>query len=388
MELSKMTTIKYALREVRKYFGRYLPIYAQIITSVLVFAFIAVTFDQARVFSAKMYEYSEHKNMYAVVDKTDVPTIMNTLVAEGAEEKCKELYEYTAKNVEMYIHMKDKVRWNGKDIEVLQINKNFFDLYQINLQQGRIFYDSEWNGQINEDEPIPVLVGSEVAATYPIGTRFTNEVSDKSLFEIVGVLDKDAFYLEPVVGNRIISLNSAFIIPWIPRESFNNGYRNVNLFHVLQLETNSVEVLNDISAKSKELGLFDFDFVSFREQIEVVNTYYQNVYSRDCAMLGALLLYCVIGSITMLLQYINTHMKQNSIYMLCGATQHEIGLQMMIQILVPILIGLVFSAIIFKTAFAVIAGVLFGIVLLGVILFIPLLKWNRMEISQIFKTYE
>ena len=61
MELSKMTTIKYALREVRKYFGRYLPIYAQIITSVLLFAFIAVTFDQSRVFSAKMYEYSEHK---------------------------------------------------------------------------------------------------------------------------------------------------------------------------------------------------------------------------------------------------------------------------------------------------------------------------------------
>jgi len=41
---------------------------------------------------------------------------------------------------------------------------------------------------------------------------------------------------------------------------------------------------------------------------------------------------------------------------------------MMIQILVPILIGLMFSAIIFKTAFAVIAGGLFGIVLLGVIL--------------------
>lgn len=55
-----MTTIKYALREVRKHFGRYLPIYAQIITSVLLFAFIAVTFDQARAFSAKMYEYSEH----------------------------------------------------------------------------------------------------------------------------------------------------------------------------------------------------------------------------------------------------------------------------------------------------------------------------------------
>lgn len=189
-----MTTIKYALREVRKHFGRYLPIYAQIITSVLLFAFIAVTFDQARAFSAKMYEYSEHKNMYAVVDKTDVPTIMNTLVAEGAEEKCKELYEYTAKKVEMYIHMKDKVRWNGKDIEVLQINKNFFDLYQINLQQGSIFQDSD--GMDKSMKMSRYLFWWGLRQQQHIQpTRLTNEVSDKSLFEIDRVLDKDAFYL-------------------------------------------------------------------------------------------------------------------------------------------------------------------------------------------------
>ena len=383
-----MTTIKYALREVRKHFGKYFPIYAQLITSVLLFAFIAVTFAQARAFSAKMYEYSEHKNMYAVVDKSNVPTIMNTLGAADAEEKCKELYEYTAENVDMYIHMKDQVRWNGKDVEILQINKNFSNLYQINVQNGRTFRDDEWSGQINENEPIPVLVGAKLAVSYPIGTQLVNEALDKSLFEIVGVLDKDAFYLEPVVGNKIISLDSAFIIPWIPRNSLNNGYRNVNLFHVLQLETNSVDVLNAISEKSKELGLFDLEFVSFREQIEVVNSYYQNVYSRDCAMLGALLLYCIVGSVTMLLQYIDTHMKQNSIYMLCGATQQEIGLQMLVQILLPILIGLIIDAILFRTVFAVAAGGLFGLVLSGVILFIPLVKWNRMEISQIFKNYE
>ena len=84
----------------------------------------------------------------------------------------------------------------------------------------------------------------------------------------------------------------------------------------------------------------------------------------------------------------NACRKLNAFDMLGGVTQYEMCLQMKGQILVPILIGLVFSAIIFKTAFAVIAGGLFGIVLLGVILFIPLLKWNRMEISQIFKTYE
>ena len=83
------------------------------------------------------------------------------------------------------------------------------------------------------------------------------------------------FYLNPSVNSKTISLDSTFIIPWIPRDALNNGYRNVNLFHVLQLETDNPEVLNKIAEKSKELGLFDLEFTSFREQIGVVKMYYQ-----------------------------------------------------------------------------------------------------------------
>ena len=68
-------------------------------------------------------------------------------------------------------------------------------------------------------------------------------------------------------------------------------------------------------------------------------------------MLGVLLLYCIVGSITMLLQYIDTHMKYNSIHILCGATQQQMGLQMLIHILIPILMGLVFVMAIFKMHF-------------------------------------
>lgn len=54
----------------------------------------------------------------------------------------------------------------------------------------------------------------------------------------------------------------------------------------------------------------------------------------------------------------------------------------------PVLMGLVFVMAIFKSIFAMIVGILFGMVLLFIILIIPLLKWNRMELSQIFKRYE
>lgn len=48
-----MANIKYALREVRKHPGKYFPIYAQIIVSVILVAFIAVNFQQVLNFLQK-----------------------------------------------------------------------------------------------------------------------------------------------------------------------------------------------------------------------------------------------------------------------------------------------------------------------------------------------
>ena len=52
-----------------------------------------MNFQQVHEFSAKMSACTEHRNMYAVIDRSDVVTIMNTLNMDGAEEKCMELYD-------------------------------------------------------------------------------------------------------------------------------------------------------------------------------------------------------------------------------------------------------------------------------------------------------
>lgn len=383
-----MVIVKYALREVKKHPGKYLPIYIQIIVSVIILGFLAVTFQKAHLFAEQMEYCTEHRNMYATIDRSDAMTIMNTLSTEESNISCQELYQYITERANVYIHMINPVIWNGEQVDILQVNQLFCELYQIDVKQGRMFLNEELDGHIEEEKAIPVLVGEKLAKKYPIGTKLTNQALDQSIFEIVGILKDGAFYLNPSTDQEIISLDSSFVVPWIPKDSLNSGYRNINLFHVMQLETDNPEVLKEISLKSKELGLFDLEFISFKEQIEVVEEYYQSVYMRDCAMLMALLLYCIVGSITMLLQYINTHMRYASIHMLCGAVQRDISLQMLVQISTPILIGLVLVLIVFRNIFAMIAGIIFGIILLSIILAIPVFIWNRLQVSQIFKRYD
>ena len=56
-------------------------------------------------------------------------------------------------------------------------------MYQIDVQQGRTFNSAEWEGQIEDGQEIPVLVGKKLAKVYPIGTTFVNEALDKSTFK-------------------------------------------------------------------------------------------------------------------------------------------------------------------------------------------------------------
>ena len=332
-------------------------------------------------------EYAfQQKDLEAFLGKYGVNTAIN--LSKVNSQSGVELYQYITERANVYIHMINPVIWNGEQVDILQVNQLFCELYQIDVKQGRMFLNEELDGHIEEEKAIPVLVGEKLAKKYPIGTKLTNQALDQSIFEIVGILKDGAFYLNPSTDQEIISLDSSFVVPWIPKDSLNSGYRNINLFHVMQLETDNPEVLKEISLKSKELGLFDLEFISFKEQIEVVEEYYQSVYMRDCAMLMALLLYCIVGSITMLLQYINTHMRYASIHMLCGAVQRDISLQMLVQISTPILIGLVLVLIVFRNIFAMIAGIIFGIILLSIILAIPVFIWNRLQVSQIFKRYD
>lgn len=384
-----MLHFKYALREFRRHPGKYIPLYTQIIVSLILFTFITATFYQAYAFFRQIQSITAHKNMYLTLEQSDIMTIMGELQTEDAEERCKELYDYIQERATIYTNLPVKIISNGLEKELLQVNNSFCSLYEINVQEGRPFTEAELDGNIRENAHIPVLAGSSIASQYPIGTLLHDEVSGAQLsFEVIGIIKEDSYYLNPATDYNIISLNETLLIPWIPIDALNNGYHDINLFSNMQLETDTPEVLDDIIQKSKDLGLFTLSYPSFQEQIGSVEQYYLTVYSRDFAMLGAILLYCIVGSVTMLFQYMKRHIRAFSIHILCGARQGDMIRLMFAQISIPVFIGLFLSALCFRDLVVFGAGALFGILLLAIILILPARFWRRVTISQILKRYD
>lgn len=384
-----MLQFKYAYREFKRHPWKYIPLYTQIIVSLLLFCFIMATFHQIYTFFSQIQSITTHKNMYLTSEQSDVMTIMNELQTENANERCKELYDYIQERATIYIHLPVKMRSNGQDMEFLQVNNSFCSLYNIEVQQGRFFSEKELNNNLSENSPIPILAGSSLSSQYPIGTILYDDSSDAQLiFEVVGILKEDSYYLNPVTDYRVISLNEELLIPWIPIENFNRGYSDINLFCKMQLETDTPEVLDDIIKKSEELNLFTLSYPSFQEQIESVEQYYKTVYRRDFAMLGAILLYCIVGSVTMLFQYMKQHIRSFSIHILCGARQEDMIHLMFAQISIPVFIGLFLSTLFFRDLTVFCSGAVFGVLLLAIILILPTRFWRRVTISQILKRYD
>ncbi len=386
-----MVQLKYAWKELVKKPGRYLPLYIQIIVSILLFSFIVKEFYTMNQFSSRLMSYTEHKNIYISNLQSDVVKLMNELSSETGESRCKELYNFTLQRGTVYIQMPVTIRVSPKIEEhILAVNDGFCNLYEMKIKEGRMFSKQELDG-ILQDDIVPVLVGEEKAKTYPIGTVFESITEDKITFEVIGVIDNQSFYLNPAIQRGVSYFTEEMVMPWLPEKrinGMNGGYNDVNLYNLLQIETSETEVLEEIVEKSKELNLFELSFISYEERIGELDYYYNLMYQREFAMLGAILLYCIIGSITMLLQYIRSNIRQFSIHILCGARKNDMIIRMFVQIGIPVVVAIISVGLIFKNILSLFAGIGFGIGMLLLIMIIPIQFWKRVQISQILKRYD
>ena len=390
-----MTAFCHALRQLRKHPGRYLPLYAQLMVSIFLFSFLIIQFLSSSDFQNKLSRAAENRNFYAVEDHSEIVTLMNSLSGEGAEQKCKELFQMIEDRTSAYIHLEMPAEWNGIQVSTIQINQPFANLYSLDVSHGRMFTDAEYRTGLTPTGAIPVVIGPGLQKKYPIGTEMTETFSSEDgqeeivyRYQIIGVLEKGSFYLEPLVKTRVQYLDEAILLPWVPDPLRNLGYTNVNLFHVLQIETENPDVLSEIARKSRDLGLFDLGFASEQEIMAAIQNYYGTVYRRDRMILAALLLYCVAGSVTMLLKYMETHIHYFAVNMLCGAGAFDAVLEMTDQMGIPILLGLVLGTVVFRNLFVMCISAAFGAGLLLVIMTVPALTWQRLQISQVFRRYE
>ena len=100
-----MIQLKYAWKELIKKPGRYVPLYIQIIVSIVLFSFIVKEINAMNQFRTKLMNYTQHNTMYVSKLQGDPILVMDELFSETGEERCKELYEFINERGSVYVQM-------------------------------------------------------------------------------------------------------------------------------------------------------------------------------------------------------------------------------------------------------------------------------------------
>jgi len=127
-------------------------------------------------------------------------------------EKLEGIFDYLEENNVKYMlnwsYEKDSP--NGTLFSEYTVNQEFLDLNNIQVCEGRLFKEEDYNIDGNQ---VPVLVGTDLQEEYPLGQTFTyrdEDAREECTAKVVGIMDEHAtrfnigFFENESLNNAII----------------------------------------------------------------------------------------------------------------------------------------------------------------------------------------
>ena len=237
----------------------------------------------------------------------------------------------------------------------LRVNKNFFDLYQLNVTEGTTF---SVDYKYNLGETIPVILGNAYKDYYNIGDQFKGDYflfEKNSLYEVIGFLDSKAKYFNLNLGTYV-SLDHYILVPDVDINK-ENAYREEVIIAnyaqripsvLLSEEANDSE-LKDILDKYGLSSMYRVD-----NQKMTVEKIYQDSKNLSATMLVSFIflsLFSVIIISMNCFRRISMNFKRYAIHLANGASTKDIS-KLVLCDLIVILITSDIVAIGINTIFA------------------------------------
>lgn len=264
---------------------------------------------------------------------------------------------------------------DNKLYSVLYISKYMQEYYEWQCKNGRIFIESDY--QENE-EYIPIILGYDFCKYYNI-----NDIIDNK-YLVVGILEKDEFYLNPRWQGKVYYLNKSIILPMTYEiTGWGGGFLNQ-----LNVITTNQKVLDGIIDKSEALGLQN---VEFRQMIDQLSYIHDEIYSRLRIYLGIaiiLLVMCIISEVSTLLHMIERRKKEFVIHIMCGASRKDINVRICMQVIIILLLSSILSCNIYTEIIYWLLTLISVVLIAIIVLAIPLYRLHKQSISEILKRKE
>ena len=392
-----MEQLRYAWEDIKDQKIRNFVLFIQITAALVLFSFIVLIALHISSYRDKLNEIIEDQEIYLIRDLTDQSRFDQIVTNPSSSVKLRELYQfmkhdplfdtYTADAQHFMWLAEDKshnslaVRSNPphKGYNLLKIDEKFMDVYELQCVEGSPFTKEDFS---STGETIPLLLGYGFRPFYQLDDIITDPRGFR--YHVIGFLEQSSYFMQPGKSSEIYSLNTWFVIP--VRPDLDGSYDSAVM--TTYIITDDPSHLQKIQQKSTELGLFTFEFRSFTEQMRRIQVDHDLQIKILALIFSVVLIFSMIGLISNLVQFINTHTKEFAIHMLCGGQVSSIIRRILIQIILMLILANMIVFAIHGAGSITFATIAFGLVIGTLIVLYPAIKLSAIGINELLRRGE
>ncbi|MDW7684898.1 MAG: hypothetical protein SCK29_12375 [Bacillota bacterium] len=392
-----MEQLRYAWEDIKDQKIRIFVLFVQITAALVLFSFIVLIALHIGSYRDKLNEIIKDQEIYLIRDLTDQSRYDQIVTNPDSSVKLQKLYQfmkhdplfdtYTADAQHFMWLAEDKshnslaVRSNppSKGYNLLKIDNKFMDVYELQCVEGSLFTREDFS---STKETIPLLLGYDFRSFYQIGDIIEDYRGFR--YHVVGFLEQSSYFIQPGKSGGIYSLDTWFVIPVGP--DLDDSYSSAIM--TTYIITNDPSHLQRIQQKSTELGLFTFEFRSFSEQMRRIQEDHDLQIKILALIFSVVLMFSMIGLISNLVQFIDTHTKEFAIHMLCGGQVSSIIRRILTQIILMLILANVIVLAIHGASSITLATIVFGLVIGSLIVLYPAIKLSAMGINELLRRSE
>ncbi len=334
--------LKIIISDIRQELKFYILLIIQSLLAFIVIGAVSITIGEYQRCDTAIKEYDISDNYYGK-SLTEVYTEHGR--GGGAEEWLMKMQvdNFIAENFHTegysFINTYDVDREN--ELEGVEfVTKNFFELFELKLLEGRFFTEEEYGTSTLKNTPM--IMSGDYLGEYKLGDMY------KGKYEIVGFIDQNSSMMLPGgEGSRPLPLYNE---KYIPVKSLSFMKENGFDYPTTLIYTEDKAELRKINEYAEKLGMYPYLFASYAETKAIIDGTINQVNIPMFIVSFIISVMALLCLIQAMLEFVRNNAEELLIHMMCGATLSDIILRVGAGTVLTAFISAVTAMIIFRTA--------------------------------------
>lgn len=385
-----MYQIKNAYKDMRKNFGFYGLMFVQLVICFTLFSYSFVSVIKLSDGLRQLNDLAEESS-FVLIDSTSENQISKIFDDEDRMfEKLKGIFDYLEnKNVRYILNWSyDDYSPNGTPISEYTINQEFLDLNNIQVCEGRLFKEEDYNISGNQ---VPVLVGKDLQEEYQLGQTFTyqdGDLGEECTAKVIGIMDEHATRFD-IGFFENESLNNAILKPF-SKKMFLKGKNMASLEMALggMVFITNAKDANQIAKYVEETETFSMELETVEDLLKEISDRQKPQMEFQIFVLLLVFVFVVFGFVSWMLVMMEKNMVEYAIHIHCGASVEMIAFRMTVQVFTLSILAMIPSVLLYHFSRISMVTCLLPVVLCLVMTIVVVRKLKNTNMVQTIRRYE